>query len=497
MAQRHTRPSAAFNKEALTCEKYLSKLANREKQLNQLYPASVSAKERTKSPHVQREIKPRPNVIQQNIPRPKSLKEPAVTYADESAMGEGTKSASKQRSKQISNKESWSRMLKEHKAGDKFSAFGNFDPLRTLHFLSKELQYQLQSILPRDDKLQQMVSDMQYALKRVPPELASQVYLLQGLNFLQEPKQQIEKDVVEEVETLDCGVQTPHGKLYEDNEKLQSVLAKLTKSCKQMESVCLDLRKEKIELQEELDITKEETDLLKKRIDQLEHENKEILRARISNLEKEKNELNNQLKSAVSKSKNQLEQATNTLKSQIIELKSQKSAVEQENGKLKHQIKLDALEREKFMSILALRNAQIDEIKTEMGHLQEMVNEQLLDVHNSAFQDAPDAGELDKPEKLEKHYAKEADNTLSTITTNEFSPAPQMVASCNSFQSFKDLETADTDGNGSLPDLEAILKDERFQEQLMEKLSSHTIIKSMFDKIKDTAYAVATSQRDK
>lgn len=40
-------------------------------------------------------------------------------------------------------------------------------------------------LIQDDDKVQGIVSDMQYALKRVPPEIASQVHLLQGLEILQ------------------------------------------------------------------------------------------------------------------------------------------------------------------------------------------------------------------------------------------------------------------------------------------------------------------------
>lgn len=44
---------------------------------------------------------------------------------------------------------SWSNLLKNPKNLASSSTFGNFDPLRTLHFLAKELQFQMETIMPR------------------------------------------------------------------------------------------------------------------------------------------------------------------------------------------------------------------------------------------------------------------------------------------------------------------------------------------------------------
>lgn len=46
--------------------------------------------------------------------------------------------------------ESWGQLLLNNKTKER-STFSNFDPLRTLHFLAKELQYQLQVIMPGKD----------------------------------------------------------------------------------------------------------------------------------------------------------------------------------------------------------------------------------------------------------------------------------------------------------------------------------------------------------
>lgn len=46
-------------------------------------------------------------------------------------------------------REPWSKLLANRKSEDNIpGTFGHFDPLRTLHFLSKELQMKLQSVCP-------------------------------------------------------------------------------------------------------------------------------------------------------------------------------------------------------------------------------------------------------------------------------------------------------------------------------------------------------------
>lgn len=80
--------------------------------------------------------------------------------------------------------ESWSTIF--HKQAEK-STFSRFDPLRTLHFLSKELQLKVLSEYPGESHIQQIVYDMLSALKRVPPEIASTVQLHQDQENV-EPK---------------------------------------------------------------------------------------------------------------------------------------------------------------------------------------------------------------------------------------------------------------------------------------------------------------------
>lgn len=76
--------------------------------------------------------------------------------------------------------ESWGALLK-NKSGK--SQFNSFDPLRTLHFLVRELQNKITTQQYGDKHLEQMVYDMLSALSRIPPEIASTIHLLGDENL--------------------------------------------------------------------------------------------------------------------------------------------------------------------------------------------------------------------------------------------------------------------------------------------------------------------------
>lgn len=59
-----------------------------------------------------------------------------------------TSNAPKQRSRStVSDRQPWGQLLNSH-SGENESAFGSFDPLRTLHFLGRELQAYMQARMP-------------------------------------------------------------------------------------------------------------------------------------------------------------------------------------------------------------------------------------------------------------------------------------------------------------------------------------------------------------
>lgn len=73
----------------------------------------------------------------------------------------------------------------------------------------------------------------------------------------------------------------------------------------------------------------------------------------------------------------------------IKEMKKNKSDTDAELMKLRHQLKLSEIEKEKYMAVLAVRDRQINEIRNEMSQLQEVVNEQLMELHSNAFSNLP------------------------------------------------------------------------------------------------------------
>lgn len=77
------------------------------------------------------------------------------------------------------------------------------------------------------------------------------------------------------------------------------------------------------------------------------------------------------------------------MKQQIADLNHSKIQLEQECAKLKHQIRLSTIEREKYVAVLAVRDRQIHEIRREMSQLQDVVNDQLLELQNNVFKLTP------------------------------------------------------------------------------------------------------------
>lgn len=76
---------------------------------------------------------------------------------------------------------------------------------------------------------------------------------------------------------------------------------------------------------------------------------------------------------------------TNEAQFTSVELKRSK----QEILKLEHQLRVCAMEKEKYLAILAVRDRQIYEIRNEMTLLQQTVNDQLVEIHNFAVSSVP------------------------------------------------------------------------------------------------------------
>ncbi|KAJ8940824.1 hypothetical protein NQ314_010582 [Rhamnusium bicolor] len=528
MTQRLKQAPNSLNLETIACEKYISRLLQREKSVTPTVKhtsTSLSSQKYKEKPlktpvssATQNQLsKIRPNVKQQNLPSPKLVQSPTrnvLQYDDESTLVEIPVKAPRHRSRStvtsVAEREPWGQLLKQQRSSDKVSVFSNFDPLRTLHFLAKELQYQLQAILPDDNGVQQMVADMQYALKRVPPEVASTIHLQQAIDLLPSKKSSRSLDD-EKPERLKPNIahkvtQTPPCQQEEECKKIQRVMEestiKLETSCKQMETLCAQLKNEKESLEGQLKAERDSIVFLRRRIEDLEFENAEILNHKIKSLEEEKVKLEADLNQLSLKIENQSLAAANS-----------KSAMEQECAKLKHQLRLCAIEKEKYIAVLAVRDRQINEIRTEMTQLQEVVNDQLMDLHNNAFACMPSNANLPvnpttawNTDHNKENMGDIGDGTLSTVHSNE----DPIHACCTNKPkaniSFRDIPSGDNTSNilKEIPKNGGHLMKEQHQHNRLQdsppyltRPESQANIRHMFNDLKKTAYSVGNPEKTK
>lgn len=150
MAQRVKTCHNNLNSDVILCEKYISRILSKDK------PNTVQKgrDKNARQPNQNQMSKMKPNVKQQNVPSPKHSQVPnnLFQYHDDTVLTEipmkTTNTRQRSRSTGVDRGGTWGQLLKQQKSGDRMSVFGNFDPLRTLHFLAKELQHQLEVLLP-------------------------------------------------------------------------------------------------------------------------------------------------------------------------------------------------------------------------------------------------------------------------------------------------------------------------------------------------------------
>ncbi|CAH1119906.1 unnamed protein product [Phaedon cochleariae] len=513
MTQRLKNCPNSINLETIACERYMARLFNKEKVIS---PGNKCREKTSKSlqPNQNQLARHKIATKQQNFHSPKvpqSPQENAVEAPSDKAPVNTDDHRQRSRSTTV-DREPWGQLLKQQRSGDKASVFGNFDPLRTLHFLAKELQFQLQAVIPEDNTVHQMVADMQYALKRVPPEVASSVHLQQALELL--PKRSSSRSLSSEkpeklgVCTNDRTTQTPPSPTEGDNDRLQKLMEentmKLETNCRQMEKLCLELKDKEDNLSKQLLAQKNQVVYLEKKIADLELENNEILHPRIKILEEEKRKLDSDLRHLSTEQENRQKQAVDDLKSRLSTLKTEKSNFETECTKLKHQLKLSALEKEKYVAVLALRDRQINEIRNEMTHLQEVVNEQLLELQNNMFQGMPmnneheNAGNDQNDVNFDINRENIGDGTLSTIYSSD--GQAQQIFVGKQDHSFRDLPSGDISSSiiqSNMPEEHTTTKNKKSSQQsheiLLEKIDSQASIRNMFNQVKKTAYAISSS----
>lgn len=170
------------------------------------------------------------------------------------------------------------------------------------------------------------------------------------------------------------------------------------------------------------------------------------------------------------------------LKTVTQELKQVQVKAEQECSKLKHQLTLANMEKEKYIAILTVRDKQISEIRSEMSQLQDVVNEQLMDIHNNALTDLPSNNSLE----TENAWAMRDNANDESENQSNFS-LPMSENPLNAAQkdpkSFQDVPSGE---HSRISDVN--LKGSNNQTTLKNKQS----IRNMFDELKKQAFAVTS-----
>uniref|UniRef100_A0A1Y1LWY7 Uncharacterized protein n=1 Tax=Photinus pyralis TaxID=7054 RepID=A0A1Y1LWY7_PHOPY len=257
------------------------------------------------------------------------------------------------------NRQPWANLLTSSRSVDSVTTFDGCDPLRTVHFLSKELSSKLQCASFGDPHVYDLILSMQHALNRVPAEVTSTPNL--PLKQSQSEINNYDKEIPEKLlpEKSERGCQTI------DRRHLEVNTAKLQLSCEQIEKSYNILRKEKEHVENLLRLECERVASFRKQNAVLQHENAAIARQR--------DELETKLK--------QYKQVDpNELKVRIEDLLRQRVELEHENIGLRHRLTTVDIEREKFVTLLGMRDRQINEILSEIDALQEIVREQLLEL---------------------------------------------------------------------------------------------------------------------
>lgn len=499
MSQRLRTPHR-LNLETIVCEKYMARLLENELKIRS-NPESLVPRSRERnlkvsclSPYNKSKTSGKTTSIlqsQKNMQSPKS----SMEYSDDSALVKVTVKASNPRHRsrsRIADQEPWGQILKHEKSNQKLSLFSSFDPLRTLHFLIKELEFQLHRFITEgsNDTISQIFQDVQEALKRVPPEVASIINL-------QHSAEMIEKLKFSEKET-----QTIYRNAENDSFKIEyeENIKKLKIKYEQMENLCSKIKEEKYDLEKQLEMETESIVSLKKKIKDLEENNDTILTSRLKNLEKEKEKLESEIECLTVNYDTRYSSLSRDLTLQIDEIKNAKLLTEQENMKLKQQIRIMNIEKEKYLTVLAARDRQISEIRGEMTNLQEAVNEQLKELQKNAlktFSSTPSSTEKIPNEEMKKENIGDWSVSNSRSYHNQL----QKRFSDNSNLSFRDLPS------GDIRNIENLVEAEKIEEKannfshrkqqdyndLLENIDSHTSIRTLFNEVKRTALSISAA----
>lgn len=107
---------------------------------------------------------------------------------------------------------------------------------------------------------------------------------------------------------------------------------------------------------------------------------------KIKELEEEKKYLQQELEKALQELKNN--PAVNQLKKLLDELQVQKTTSDENCARLEYDMAILKMEKEKFVTMLAVRDREIKEIQEEMTKIQEQVNRQLKKLNTEVLKRA-------------------------------------------------------------------------------------------------------------
>lgn len=74
--------------------------------------------------------------------------------------------------------------------------------------------------------------------------------------------------------------------------------------------------------------------------------------------------------------------ASEDLKLLIYELRNKKAEAEKDMMRARHELTLISMDNEKMKALISTRERQLEEMRREMGQLQEVVNDQLVEFQN-------------------------------------------------------------------------------------------------------------------
>ncbi|XP_017768302.1 PREDICTED: uncharacterized protein LOC108556630 isoform X2 [Nicrophorus vespilloides] len=315
----------------------------------------------------------------------------------ETSKPEKPKTAPKMRANSIiAQGPTWSKILKPQASKENICTFTNFNPLRTIHFLTNELGSQLREELPHNKNIHHMIMEMQQALCRIPEEVtaALQDSRVSGKHRMEmKPTKLGERDPFQNVYTsvkpiTSCIATQTLPTLYLEPDKvhkhLESSTVKIEHACNQMESMCTKVKAEKMELESLLMREKETTKLYQKQLEEykLKYTTGNAL---IESLQKKIDEYEREIKKLRLQMESYQGPTSQELKSLIKQLQDEKNTVLIESQELKQKIALAQMDCDKYRAILQARDAQVKEIRNEMTQLQEVVNEQLMELQNNAY----------------------------------------------------------------------------------------------------------------